>query len=265
LPEPQEILGFPDVTLTLKADQPTALLAVRLCDVAPTGESLLVTWGLLNLTHRESHTEPTPLIPGQPYTVTVRLNAIAHQLPAGHRWRVAVSPTYWPHAWPSPQPVTLTLLTGADSFLTLPVRPPQPQDTALAPFDLPEGTPRLAIETFRTASQTRALKQDLVSGHFELTQHNDDGHLRFADSGLEHDAIHTTTYTIVEGDPLSASVRCTWKISIGCAAWRTTIKTNSHMTADATNFYVSNVLDAYEGQTRIFTKTWYFKVARDLV
>ncbi len=28
------------------------------------------------------------------YTVTVRLDATAHALPPGHRWRVAISPTY---------------------------------------------------------------------------------------------------------------------------------------------------------------------------
>jgi putative CocE/NonD family hydrolase len=120
---PMDILGFPEVTLALAADRPRALVAVRLCDVAPDGGSTLVSWGLLNLTHRESHEKPAPLIPCQRYTVTVGLNAIAHSLPAGHRWRVAISPTYWPHAWPSPEPVTLTIFAGPASWLTLPMRP----------------------------------------------------------------------------------------------------------------------------------------------
>jgi predicted acyl esterase len=34
LSEPAEILGFPEVRLRLSVDQPNALLAVRLCDVA---------------------------------------------------------------------------------------------------------------------------------------------------------------------------------------------------------------------------------------
>ena len=37
------------------------------------------------------------------------------------------------------------------------------------------------------------------------------------------------------------------------------------MTSDATVFRVRNVLDAYEGIARIFTKTWNFSVPRDLV
>lgn len=50
-----EILGFPEVALAQSADQANALVAVRLCDVAPNGASTLVSWGLLNLTHREHH------------------------------------------------------------------------------------------------------------------------------------------------------------------------------------------------------------------
>src|SRR5690606_36291469 len=122
LAKPLEILSRPAVTLTLAADQPLALEAVRLCDVAPAGASALVTWGMLNLTHRDSHAQPTPLVPGERYTVTIPLNVIGYKLPAGHRWRVALSPTYWRHAWPSPRPVTLSLLSWTHSYLHLPVR-----------------------------------------------------------------------------------------------------------------------------------------------
>src|SRR4029450_68229 len=58
LAERIELLGFPEVTLALAGDRPQALVAVRLCDVAPDGTSLLVTRGLLNLTHRDGHAEP---------------------------------------------------------------------------------------------------------------------------------------------------------------------------------------------------------------
>ena len=66
-----------------------ALVAVRLCDVAPTGSSLLVTRGLLNLTHRDSHEAPEPLEPGQPLRGRVRLEPSAHAFAPGHRIRVS--------------------------------------------------------------------------------------------------------------------------------------------------------------------------------
>ncbi len=74
LAEPLEILGHPQAVLELEADRPQALVSVRLCDVAPDGSSLLVTRGVLNLTHRESHEEPEPLEPGRRYEITVPLD-----------------------------------------------------------------------------------------------------------------------------------------------------------------------------------------------
>ena len=74
LAEPLEILGHPQAVLELEADRPQALVSVRLCDVAPDGSSLLVTRGVLNLTHRESHEEPEALEPGRRYEITVPLD-----------------------------------------------------------------------------------------------------------------------------------------------------------------------------------------------
>ena len=54
----------PAGVLELEADRPLALVGVRLCDVAPDGSSLLVTRGVLNLTHRESHEHPSRSSPG---------------------------------------------------------------------------------------------------------------------------------------------------------------------------------------------------------
>jgi predicted acyl esterase len=55
LEAPIEILGAPVVTLDVASDRPIASLVVRLCDVHPSGESLRVSYGVLNLTHRDSH------------------------------------------------------------------------------------------------------------------------------------------------------------------------------------------------------------------
>ena len=77
---------------------------------------------MLNLTHRDSDEHPEPLEPGRRHEVTVPLGAMAYAVPAGHRLRLAVSPTYWPFAWPSAEPVTLSLFTGEGSRLELPVR-----------------------------------------------------------------------------------------------------------------------------------------------
>jgi putative CocE/NonD family hydrolase len=267
LAERLEILGFPEAQLTLASDRPLALCAVRLCDVAPSGSSLLVTRGLLNLTHRDSHESPRPLEPGRRYEVAVRLGAIAHAFPPGHRIRVAVSPTYWPFAWPSPEPVTLTLVAGAASRLQLPVRAARDEDDALPPFEEPEISPPLTTERIGGGlGQGRELTHDLATGRAQLTvrtEHN--GAYRLVEADLEIDETAVDTYGIVEGDPLSASVRCAWSIGLARDGWRTRVDTSSSLTSDASSFLLTDTLDAYEGERRVFSKRWSVAIPRDLV
>ena len=85
LPERLEILGPPVADLEVAVDRPVALVAARLSDVAPDGAATRVSYGLLNLTHRESHEHPTALEPGRRYRVRVQLNDVAQAFPAGHR------------------------------------------------------------------------------------------------------------------------------------------------------------------------------------
>ena len=49
------LLGAPIVNLKLKSNQPDGQVIARLCDIGSDGESTLITYGVLNLTHRHSH------------------------------------------------------------------------------------------------------------------------------------------------------------------------------------------------------------------
>jgi len=138
LEENLEILGPPIAEFELSADQPVAMIAVRLSDIAPDDKATRITYGLLNLTHRESSEAPQPLEPGKRYRIRVQLNDVAQSFPKGHRLRLSVSTSYWPLAWPPPNPVRLTIYTGA-CRLFLPIRPPRLDDQRLRAFDDPEG------------------------------------------------------------------------------------------------------------------------------
>ncbi len=260
LSEPIDILGFPEITLNLAVDRPQALLALRLCDVAPNGESTLVSWGLLNLTHRDSHENPELLRPGQQYTVRLRLNAVGHRILAGHRWRLAVSTTYWPHAWPSPELVTITLFAGGN--LALPVRPSRQDEVSIA-FEEPEAAPRLEQEILRPAARKRLV--NVYHDKYEIVEFSDEGARRLSASGIEFDAVSQNLYTITEGEPLSARARSTRTIQIGRADWRTRVETVSEMWADADNFHLTNQLAAFEGDAKVFEEKWTDAIPRDLV
>ena len=73
------------MTLDITCDRPIANLAVRLCDVHPSGASLRVSYGVLNLAHRNGHETPAPLVAGDRYRVRVQLNDAGSVIPAGHR------------------------------------------------------------------------------------------------------------------------------------------------------------------------------------
>src|SRR5262249_59207030 len=106
-------------------------------DVATVGRSTGATEGLVTLAHRDSHEHASPLVSGKRYSVRVPLEAVAYAFPPGHRIALSISSAYWPVAWPSPEPATLTVFAGA-SRLELPVRPPRRGDAGLRPFAAPE-------------------------------------------------------------------------------------------------------------------------------
>ena len=263
LAEPVEILGVPVARLDLASDQSLALVGVRLCDVWPDGASTLITRGLKNLAHRSSDSRPEPLVPGQRYPVDVPLNAIGYQVPAGHRLRLAVSPTYWPWAWPAPEGVTLSVFTGGGSVLDLPVWTNSGEHVPPAHFAVPERAPMPRHDPLGGESG-REVRRDVGTGTVEVISTVDDGH-RLLDDGLEYREHERDVYHIVEDDPLSARVECVRAFSVRRAQWRITVRTVSTMSATAGSFQVTNALDAYEGDDRVFTRTWNAEVPRDCV
>ena len=143
LAEALDLIGFPQAVLQLGADVPVAHVVVRLTDVAPDGTSVLVSTGILNLTHRVDHRNPIPLTPGKIYEIQVQLKACGYRFLPGHRLRLSVASAYWPVIWPSPYRSTNFLQRGPTrpSRLILPVIPadqhlPPPPTFKTSPPDL---------------------------------------------------------------------------------------------------------------------------------
>jgi uncharacterized protein len=260
LAEAVEILGFPLARLALSADRPQALVAVRLCDVWPDGASTLITRGLKNLTHRGGDEHPEPLVPGERYVVDVRLNSVGYHVPGGHRLRLSVSPSYWPWAWPSPEPVTLSLFTGPDSVLYLPAWTDPGEHAPPLHFAVPERAPQPEHELLGGSSR-REVRRDVATGRIEIIGAADEGH-RLLDDGLEYREQERDVMRITDGDPLSAMVECERTVTVARGDWRATIRTSSSMSATSAAFLVTNVLDAWEGDRRVFTKTGHADVPR---
>ncbi len=261
LPERTEILGQPVVHLELSADQPQAQVVVRLCDVAPSGVSTLISYGVLNLTHRAGHEQPEPLVPGERCLIRVTLDAIGYSIPPGHRLRVAVAPNYWPRIWPSPVPATLTVHGGGQSRLDLPLR--AAPDVEIEPFGPPETSPVLTVEKLRDPARSFKATTDLASSERRLVNESDTGMNLLVAEGLFFDSRSRDTHTVSGHDPAQASTRCERSITVGRGSLETRVETDSTLSSDRENFYLENSLLAFENGVPVFEKSWQKKVRRD--
>jgi putative CocE/NonD family hydrolase len=265
LAERLELLGHPRLGLRVAADRPLAFVIARLCDVAPDGTSTLLSRGALNLTHRHGHDVPEPLEPGAPVEVEIELDVLGQAVAAGNRLRLAISSTYWPWLWPSPEPVELTVETGASSWLELPVRPLDADDGDPPAFGEPETGPPFAVDDEVTVPAFHRLQRDLVTGEVVM-ELNQDGDKRMTlPDGLTLIEDNHDRFAIVEGDPTSASVTSTRRLRLERGPWRIDVRTTSRMTSDTQRFFLFDRLEAFEGDERVFERTWERDVPRDHV
>lgn len=259
------IVGTPSVRLRVAADQAHANVVVRICDVAPDGASTLITRGVLNLTHHESHAEPQSLQPGEFIDVSVVLNSIGYEVPAGHRIRVGVSGALWPLVWPSPTLSKLSFdLAGCSVDLPRHVRTDEPSPD---PFGPPEASPPLEVEYIGEPRHARNTElRDIASGLQTITVPR--GYpviVRFADADLVYDDSGVDVFDVHLGDPLSATARSDRAVSMSRSDWSVRVEIQATMTADADNFMLEHTLDAYEGTQHVTTRAWSTTIPRDHV
>ena len=238
LDETIEILGAAVVTLEIASDRPIANIAVRLCDVHPSGKSLRVSFGVQNLTHRDGHETPQPLVPGERYQIRIQLNDAGVVFPAGHRIRLALSTAYWPMIWPAPEIATLTIFGGT---LDLPVRPTQAADAALPPLPGPETA---------TPERPTVIRPGLVC---------------IDRLGLELGTEGKFAFDITDDDPLSATAEMQRTETIQRDAWQVRIETRMRLSCMRDAFLLQASLRAWEGASEVCHREWDRSIPRDLV
>jgi putative CocE/NonD family hydrolase len=254
-----EILGHPVARIRVAADQPVAKLALRLCEVTPEGKSWLVTYGLLNLTHREGDERPTPLNPGEAYDVAVELSLIAHRFKAGNRIRLAASESLWPLVWPSPRVATLTLAHGV-SRLELPVRPAAHDP----PFPIPQNPSDTQPPAGRTPLETTGPD---AQGWYEIRQEPQPFSYPVADTGTTISGAlgMKELLRIKQGDNES----CVWQGErsggFKRGDWDCTVYSAFRLTSTPVAFFIEETVRASEGGKIIFERQNKASVKRNLM
>jgi putative CocE/NonD family hydrolase len=224
-----DVLGAPEVELSFACDRPQALLALRLCDVATNGGSMRVSYLPFNLTHRDGHAAPSILDPGQRYRLRIPLKHCGHRFAAGHRIRLAVSTTYWPVVWPSPEAARVTLhLEGCR--LILPVRAATAADGC---GELPPPPPIAApAARILRKPESRTTREVLDDGTNVLTYFDDFGEQQHPWHGLAVHSVVRQTYAIRADDPLSARAQTRWTYAFSRGNWRVRIDSENEMTSN---------------------------------
>ncbi|MGI9498706.1 MAG: CocE/NonD family hydrolase [Geminicoccaceae bacterium] len=265
LNETLDILGPPILSLELASDKPIAMIAACLSEILPDGAAMRISYGLLNLTHRDSHEHPAPLEPDKTYSISVQLNAAGHRFATGNRIRLALSTVYWPMAWPAPEKATLTITAGT-STLSLPTRLPRDADAALRPFEEPQSAPPLAMTVHREPEMRWNVEHDMATG--SLTQHQwfDEGRITYEEhEGWTLESTHDEYLSIHPDDPLSARLDITWTERFERGAWEVSSKTRTVMTSGPTDFHLEATLEAWLGDELVHRQTWEQTIPRDLV
>ncbi|TMV07809.1 CocE/NonD family hydrolase [Ruegeria sediminis] len=249
LAENLDIVGAPRLRLRLSADKPQAQIAVRLNHLHPDGASTRITYGVLNLTHRDSHADPQPLEPRETCDIALDLDQIAYRVPKGHRLRLAISSAYWPMIWPSPETAELHL-TGGE--LSLPQRPTPDADEHV--FPPPQSETPWQVETLRAASNARRAETDLATGEVRLVIEDDFGLRQDSEHGLISGGVARERWSIHPDDPLSARGACHWTEELGRGDWRLRTETRSEMWSDANTFFLRASITAYENDEVVYTR-----------
>ena len=254
------VLGAPELALTLSSATPQAQIFVRLCDLHPDGASTRIAHGMLNLSFRDSAEQPVPLVPGDDYDITVRLDHTSYLLPRGHRLRVALSTSYFPFVWPSPEQTCLTVRAGS---LSLPVHHQPHPPAAETAFPGPEELSGWAGKTLRRGAYTRTVHQDLATGLVSLTIRTDSGRTQDLSHGLITDTIAEEVWSVHPDDPLSARADIDWTQDYCRGDLQIQIKTGATMTSDKDSFFLTGYIRAQQNGVPVFEQQFDEVVPRD--
>lgn len=262
LSEPLEILGHPRAVLRVAISAEIGLIAVRLIDVAPDGAAALVTKGVLNLTHRDSHEEPSPLAPGHVYRVEVMLDATGWRFEPGHRVRLSLAGADFPNAWPTPTPYTGVVHLGgaAPSCLVLPVAGPQEPALPAPEFQPP------AVESMVEGQSERPIWR-VVRDHMAGTtavQIRTAGYTRVNDE-VAFERSGEATALVYEADPARATIRGLSRVVLHWPERTIDTRARGQIESTADALHVTIQLDISLDDVPYLSKRWTRSIPRHLL
>ena len=154
--------------------------------------------------------------------------------------------------------------SGADTQLVLPVRTPQAEDAGAARSAGSETSPRRSpTRSCASGGRTVTISRDVASGTVTYAMRRSLWGARRLPDGIEYWDDDPCSFTITEGDPLSASAQSARTLEIRRGEWRTRIEMTADMSSTSTELVMSATLEVFEGDDRVFAREYAATVPRD--
>ncbi|MGD8929051.1 MAG: CocE/NonD family hydrolase [Lysobacterales bacterium] len=262
-----EILGLPKVQMNVTADAPRANWYVRLSDVAPDGTTTLITGAGFNGTHRHSARQPEDIVPGKPFPLDIEMHFASWVFPKGHRIRLSISNAQWPMFWPTPYPVTTSLVIGGDDAarLVLPVMPEgrnRPAPDFLPPAESPSlaGYETLDAGTSSGYGEISSVDRNPQTGEVAVRATNTGGTEYPWGTETYHETIQHSTS---DAHPENASLTGTHRMEVKLPGRTLTWEAELRFTSDRENFYYHYTRRLLENDVLLREKEWNDTIPRD--
>jgi hypothetical protein len=139
---------------------------------------------------------------------------------------------------------------------------PEPRSTAVALASAPDG-PR-ARRTLTSGAVHRTLTVDVGSREERIEVLRDDGRSLIDDIGVETGFRKILRYRMHPADPTSARAEAQYElIHRHSRGWDTTVRTRSAIGCTVDHYVVEADIEAFEGEERIFSRSWTTRIPRD--
>lgn len=200
------------------------------------------------------------MVPGEAEDITLTLDLMGYRVAPGHRLRLALSTTYWPFVWPSPEAATLSI---TEASLDLPVH----SGTGAVEWTPPpaETAPPWKHRMLRSAQASRRIETDLIANRHALVVEDDQGDPENLTHGLITGEHTTERWEVQADDPLTARAEITWDQRLSRGDWQVRTRAETVMTATAGQLRMEASLTAWEGDRIVFQRQWDERVDRKFV
>jgi hypothetical protein len=194
--------------------------------------------------------------------IRLQLDACGYRFRKGHRIRLAISTAYWPMILPPPDDLGVEI-DIASLGLGLPLLGDHSQISIPEPENL-DPLPKY-IEHAPSVTKRQVLR-DLSANRTDYRIHEDTGLFEHPDTGLATRQLREETWSISPGDPLSMSGTSTWTCDMRRPGWFVRTVSTAKIGCTASDWNISAVVTAYEGDIQIFEKVFTEKrIPRDLM